>query len=67
VTPAYRAEIRQRINQAARARERRARRVDTSLGFYQEQRPNPNPPIDPRRIARGLRELLSRAREEVGA
>jgi hypothetical protein len=58
--PGYRAEIKRRIDEAARARELRTRRVEASLarGFEPTNGTTARQPIDDRLIARGLRELF---------
>lgn len=68
--PGYREEIRRRINEAARARERRTRRVETKLGYEVKPRYVTNEgaqtrQIDEREIARGLRELIDANHEDV--
>lgn len=62
--PGYRAIVRERIDEAARGREKRTRRLDVLRGI-EEARPKyeriegaQKPPIDPALVKLGLRELL---------
>jgi hypothetical protein len=63
--PGYRELIKRRVDEAARAREKRTRRVEIALGIetrwphYQPHEGRPRTTaIDGRRVGRGLRELL---------
>lgn len=68
--PGYRELLRESINEAARAREKRTRRIEIKLGVesrwpkYQPIAGAERQPIKPSDVRRGLRELLDTALAE---